>query len=46
MYTFNWLSAAGTAPDAALFAAIVSGLTLKQFGKVFVHTVKQLILAN
>jgi lactate permease len=47
MYTFNWLSAAGTAClIAAILAAIVSGLTLKQFGKVFVHTVKQLILAE
>jgi L-lactate transport len=47
MYTFNWLSAAGTAClIAAILAAIVSGLSLAQFGRVFVHTVKQLILAE
>jgi len=47
MYTFNWLSAAGTAClVAAILGAIVSGLSVKQFGKVFVHTVKQLILAE
>jgi lactate permease len=47
MYTFNWLSAAGTAClIAAILGAIVSGLSLAQFGRVFVHTVKQLILAE
>jgi lactate permease len=47
MYTFNWLSAAGTAClVAAILGAIVSGLSLKQFGRVFVHTVKQLLLAE
>jgi lactate permease len=47
MYTFNWLSAAGTAClIAAILAAIVSGLSLAQFGRVFIHTVKQLILAE
>jgi lactate permease len=47
MYTFNWLSAAGTAClIAAILGAIVSGLSVKQFGRVFVHTVKQLILAE
>src|SRR5579863_2659407 len=47
MYTFNWLSAAGTAClTAAILGAIVSGLSLMQFGKVFVHTVKQLLLAE
>jgi L-lactate transport len=47
MYTFNWLSAAGTAClTAAILGAIVSGLSLRQFGKVFVHTVRQLLLAE
>jgi L-lactate transport len=47
MYTFNWLSAAGTAClVAAILGAIVSRLSLAQFGRVFIHTVKQLILAE
>jgi L-lactate transport len=47
MYTFNWLSASGTAClIAAILGAIVSGLSLKQFGRVFVLTVKQLFLAE
>ena len=47
MYTFNWLSAAGTAClIAAILGALVSGLSVRQFGKVFVHTVRQLILAE
>jgi L-lactate transport len=47
MYTFNWLSASGTAClIAAVLGAIVSGLSVKQFGRVFVLTVKQLFLAE
>ncbi len=47
MYTFNWLSASGTAClIAAILGAIVSGLNVKQFGRVFVLTVKQLFLAE
>ena len=46
-YKFTWLGASGT---ACLFAAIlggfVTGLSLRQFGKVFVHTAKQLALAE
>jgi L-lactate transport len=47
VYTFNWLSAPGT---ACLFAAILSALLLRmplaQFGRVFRNTVKQLLLAE
>ncbi len=47
MYTFNWLSAAGTAClISAVLSAIVSGLTLKDFARIFILTVKQLILAE
>jgi lactate permease len=47
MYTFSWLSASGTAClIAAILGAIVSGLSLQQFGRVFVATVKQLLLAE
>ncbi|MDQ6699018.1 MAG: L-lactate permease [Acidobacteriota bacterium] len=46
-YTFNWLSAAGT---ACLIAAILSALVLKMspraFGRVFVATVRQLKFAE
>jgi L-lactate transport len=47
MYNFNWLSASGT---ACLLAAVVSsflvGLKPNQLGKAFVHTAKQLALAE
>jgi len=47
MYTFNWLSAPGT---ACLFAALLSALLLRmplsQFVRVFWSTVKQLLLAE
>ena len=47
MYTFNWLSAPGT---ACLFAALLSALLLRmplsQFLRVFWSTVKQLLLAE
>ena len=47
MYTFNWLSASGTAClIAAILGAIVSGLSMRQFGRVFGQTVKQLLLAE
>ncbi len=47
MYTFSWLSASGTAClIAAILGAIVSGLSFAQFGRVFVATVKQLLLAE
>lgn len=46
-YTFNWLSAPGT---ACLFAALVSAVVLRmpvaQFARVFRNTVKQLLLAE
>ena len=45
MYNFNWLSAPGT---SCLFAAILSALLLgmspARFGRVFVRTVKQMLL--
>jgi lactate permease len=47
MYTFNWLSAPGT---ACLFAAVASAVVLRvplaQFARVFWSTVKQLLLAE
>jgi L-lactate transport len=47
MYTFNWLSASGTAClIAAILGAMVSGLSVRQFGRVFVVTVRQLVLAE
>jgi L-lactate transport len=47
VYVFPWLSASGTAClFAALLAAIVAGLTPRQFVGVFRHTVKQLALAE
>lgn len=47
MYTFNWLSASGTACFiAALLGAAVSGLSLREFGRVFMLTVRQLLLAE
>src|SRR5215467_16067477 len=46
-YTFNWLSASGT---ACLFAAILSalwvGMPPRKFANVFMHTVRQLALAE
>ena len=46
-YTFNWLSAPGT---ACLIAALVSAVALRmpvaQFARVFRNTVKQLLLAE
>jgi L-lactate transport len=46
-YTFNWLSASGT---ACLFAALLSalwvGMRPGQFARVFAHTVRQLFLAE
>ena len=45
MYSFNWLSAPGT---ACLFAAILSALSLgmspARFGRVFMGTVRQMLL--
>jgi lactate permease len=47
MYTFNWLSASGTAClIAAILGAMVSGLSVRQFRRVFVVTVRQLLLAE
>jgi lactate permease len=47
IYTFNWLSASGT---ACLFAAILSavwvGMRPRQFAGVFLDTVRQLFLAE
>jgi L-lactate transport len=46
-FRFNWLSASGTAClFAAILGAFVAGLSLRQFGKVLVHTAKQLALAE
>ncbi len=47
MYAFNWLSAAGTACLLASFlAAIVLRMSFASFGKVFMSTVRQLVLAE
>ncbi len=47
IYTFNWLSAPGT---ACLFAALLSAMLLRmpptRFARVFLNTVKQLLLAE
>ncbi|HVP45376.1 MAG TPA: lactate permease LctP family transporter [Bryobacteraceae bacterium] len=47
VYTFSWLSAPGT---ACLFASLVSAVVLRmpvlQFARVFLATVKQLLLAE
>jgi L-lactate transport len=46
-YKFTWLAASGTAClFAAILGAFVTGLSLRQFGKVFAHTAKQLALAE
>jgi L-lactate transport len=46
-YKFTWLSASGTAClFAAILGAFVTGLSVRQFGKVLVHTAKQLALAE
>jgi L-lactate transport len=46
-YTFNWLSAPGTAClIAALVSAIVLRMPVAQFARVFRNTVKQLLLAE
>ena len=47
VYTFNWLSASGTAClIAAILGAVVAGLKPRQFGRVVAHTCKQLALAE
>jgi len=47
IYTFNWLSASGTACFlAALLSVPLVGMGLRQFGRVFMHTVRQLLLAE
>ncbi len=47
VYTFNWLSAPGTAClFAALCSAILLGMPLGQFFRVFRKTVRQLLLAE
>ncbi len=47
VYNFTWLSASGTAClFAAILAAIVSGLSPRQFGRALAHTAKQLALAE
>ena len=46
-YTFNWLSAPGTAClIAALVSAVVLRMPVAQFARVFRNTVKQLLLAE
>ena len=47
MYKFNWLSASGTSCLlATLIAAVWVGMPARKFGQVFLHTVKQLALAE
>ncbi len=47
LYKFPWLSASGTAClFAAILSAMVTGLSLAQFGRVLRHTAKQLALAE
>jgi L-lactate permease len=47
LYKFTWLSASGTAClIAAILGAMVTGLSLAQFGRVLSHTAKQLALAE
>jgi len=47
IYTFNWLSAPGTAClFAALLSALLLGMPVGQFARVFRSTVKQLLLAE
>jgi L-lactate transport len=44
-YTFNYLSASGTACLlAAVFSALILGMSLKDFGRLFLKTSKQLAL--
>ncbi|HEY0421050.1 MAG TPA: L-lactate permease, partial [Acetobacteraceae bacterium] len=46
-YRLTWLSASGTAClFAAILGAIVTGLNVRQFGRVLTHTAKQLALAE
>jgi lactate permease len=46
-YRFNWLSASGTSCLlAALISAVWVGMPPRKFGKVFMHTVRQLALAE
>jgi lactate permease len=46
-YRFNWLSASGTSClFAAILAALWVGMPARKFGQVFMHTVKQLALAE
>jgi lactate permease len=47
IYTFNWLSAPGTAClFAALLSAMLLGMPLARFARVFRNTVRQLLLAE
>jgi lactate permease len=47
MYRFNWLSASGTSClFAAILAALWVGMSPRKFAQVFLHTVKQLALAE
>ena len=47
LYTFNWLSAPGTAClFAALISAMLLGMPLARFARVFRNTVRQLLLAE
>jgi L-lactate transport len=46
-YRFNWLSASGTSClFAAILAALLVGMPARKFAQVFMHTVKQLALAE
>jgi len=47
VYNFTWLSASGTAClIAAILASMVAGLSPARFGRVLVHTARQLALAE
>jgi lactate permease len=47
IYTWNWLSAAGTAClTASILSAVVLGMAPGRFFRVFVKTVRQLLLAE
>ena len=47
LYTFNWMAASGTACFlAALCSALWVGMKPRQFGAVFMRTVRQLLIAE
>ena len=47
VFNFNWLSAAGTScVVAAMITAIVLRVSVKKFAEIFMHTVRQLFIAE